>query len=97
MPNMPKILCHKNRASSGVNGIFVSLNDDLRELIRNHKAELLQALAAEPEAYPRGEARRQRVLAMLEASPGARYAVVTDTAAGPAAVIVALAIRGQAT
>jgi hypothetical protein len=43
------------------------------------------------------EARRERVLAMLEAHPGARYAFLTDTRADPEVVIVALAIRGLAT
>lgn len=76
-----------------------ALNDELRDLIRSHKAELLQALAGdpEPEPDPRAEARRQRVLAMLEAHPGARYAALTDMQADPAAVIVVLAIRGRAT
>jgi hypothetical protein len=43
-----------------------------------------------------GEARRERVLALLRDSPSARYAVVTDTDSDPDAVIVALAIRGRA-
>ena len=34
---------------------------------------------------------------MLETHPGARYAVVTDSAADPEAVILTLAIRGRAT
>lgn len=42
------------------------------------------------------EARRQHVLGMLVGHPEARYAVLTDTAAEPGAVIVVLAIRGQA-
>ena len=46
---------------------------------------------------PATEARRQRVLAMLEANPTARYALVTDTQANPEAVILTLAIRGRAT
>jgi len=46
---------------------------------------------------PRAEARRQRVLAMLEAHPGTRYALVTDTETDPQAAILTLAIRGQAT
>jgi hypothetical protein len=70
-------------------------------VIREHKAELLAELrAANDGAYealpdPAAEARRQKVLAMLAANPSARYAVVTDTGADP--VILALAIRGQAT
>ena len=34
---------------------------------------------------------------MLDANPGARYAVVTDTQTDPDAVIVVMAIRGRAT
>jgi hypothetical protein len=68
------------------------LTDDLRALIRAYKPELLASLAD-----PAPEARRRRVLAMLEVNPGARYALITDDRADPAAVIVALAIRGQAT
>lgn len=43
------------------------------------------------------EARRQRVLAMLADRPGIRYAILTDTRADPEAVLLTLAIRGQAT
>ena len=70
-------------------------------VIREHKAELLAELrAANDGAYevlpgPTAEARRKRVLAMLAEQPGIKYAVVTDTRADP--VILALAIRGQAT
>jgi len=46
---------------------------------------------------PLAEVRRQRVLAMLAEQPGIQYAVITDTKADPEAVILALAIRGQAT
>jgi hypothetical protein len=68
------------------------LDDELRVLIRNHKAELMAAL---PD--PAMEARRQRVLELLAVNPSARYAVLTDTQADPEAVILTLAIRGQAT
>jgi len=73
------------------------LTDELRALIRAHRAELLQSLAADPLPDPRAEARRQRVLAMLAENPEARYALVTDTGADPDAVILTLAIRGRAT
>ena len=43
---------------------------------------------------PGFEARRSRVLAMLEALPGGRYALLTDDEADPEAVILAIAIRG---
>jgi len=56
-----------------------------------------EALAADALPDPRAEVRRQRVLAMLEAHPTARYAVVTDEDADPQAVILTLAIRRQVT
>ncbi len=40
------------------------------------------------------EARRQRVLAILEANPGFRYAVVTASDSEPGAVLVHIGIRG---
>lgn len=43
------------------------------------------------------EARRQRVLAMLADHPEKRYAALTDMQADREAVILTLAIRGQAT
>lgn len=46
---------------------------------------------------PQAEARRERVLRMLQDSPGIAYAVVTDTEVDPDNVILALAIRGRAT
>lgn len=69
------------------------LTDELRELIRDHRAELLRVLSAEA---PRTQARRQRVLDLLAANPEATYATVTDMQADPDAVILALAMRGQA-
>jgi hypothetical protein len=50
-----------------------------------------------PLADPAVEARRLRVLDMLDRNPSARYAVLTDTKADPEAVVLALAIRGRAT
>lgn len=73
------------------------LTDDTRQLIREHKAELLQSLAADPLPDPAAEARRQRALDMLARRPGSRYAVVTDCEAEPDVVILALAIQGRAT
>lgn len=52
---------------------------------------------ADPLPDPSTEARRQRVLAMLAERPDVRYAVITDTEADPEAVLLTLAIRGQAT
>jgi len=72
------------------------LTDETRRLIREHKAELLQVLAADSLPDPAAEARRQRVLVLLAANPEARYALVTDTGADPEAVLLTLAIRGRA-
>src|SRR5262245_18738572 len=74
-----------------------ALNDELRELIRCHKAELLRALAAEAPSDSRAQARRQRVLGLLVDNPAATYAAVTDMDADPEVVVVALAIRGRGT
>ena len=69
-------------------------------VLRENKPGILAALeGAEgdpPQRDPAIEARRQRVLAMLEARPGTRYAVLTDLNAAPGVVVVALAIRGRA-
>jgi len=46
---------------------------------------------------PRAEARRQRVLAMLEAHPEARYAVLTQDNGDPEGATLTLAMRGRAT
>ena len=69
------------------------LTDELRALIREHRPELLVAIGGDATI----DARRQRLLAMLKAQPGATYAVLTDTEADPEEVIVALTIRGRAT
>ena len=45
----------------------------------------------------KAELRRQRVLAMLEKSPGIKYALITDTDSDPDSVLLTLAIRGKAT
>ena len=46
------------------------------------------------EVDPEIEARREQVVAMLNAHPEWRYAVVTDTDAEPGAVVVHIGIRG---
>lgn len=74
-----------------------ALNDDLRQLIRAHKVELLNALESNTLPDPAAECQRQRVLEMLAQRPGTRYAAVTDIEAEPNAVILALAIRGGGT
>ena len=73
------------------------ITDETRRLIREHKAELLKTLATDPMPDPAAEARRGRVLELLADHPTARYAVLTDTQADPEAVLLTLAIRGQAT
>lgn len=52
------------------------------------------ATVTEPDllASPAADARKQRVLAMLDERPGIRYATITDTKAEAEAVILALAI-----
>lgn len=69
-------------------------------VLRENKPGILAALEAAqddlPLPDPAIEARRQRVLAMLEASPRSRYAILTDLDAAPGVVVVTLAIRGRA-
>lgn len=73
-----------------------ALTDEARALIREHKSEILAALAAAPLPDLAAEARRQRVLAMLAERPGIRYAVVVDNP-DTDPVILALAIQGVGT
>ena len=85
-------------------------NDNPAKVAKNGgaKGQPLAGLAALALANPQesetdtlpdlaAEERRQRVLAMLAERPGVRYGVITDTQADPDAVILASAIRGQAT
>ena len=69
-------------------------------VLRENKPGILAVLEGTegdlPPPDPTIAARRQRVVAMLEAWPGTRYAVLTDRDANPEVVIVALAIRGRA-
>jgi len=66
-----------------------ALTDEARALIRDHKPALLTLLAI--------EARRQRVIALLQADPERRMAVITDIDSEPDHVIVTVGIRDQAT
>jgi hypothetical protein len=72
-------------------------------ILRESKTELIGALRAVNDSVyedfpdPAEEARHHKVQAMLRESPTIKYAVVTDDQADPDAVIVTLAIRGQAT
>ncbi len=68
-------------------------------LIREHKPGILAALqepANDSLPNPAAEARRQRVLAMLDKYPDTRYAVVVDDP-DTDPVLLTLAIRGQGT
>ncbi len=52
---------------------------------------------SQPASDPAAEARRQKVLAMLDAHPEAKYAALTDLQAVPGQVLVSLAIRDAGT
>ena len=54
-----------------------------------------KAVAQHTHTTQQADTRRQRVLAMLEKSPGIKYALITDTDSDP--VLLTLAIRGKAT
>lgn len=61
------------------------LPPDVVQTIRQSKAEILAEL--------RREARRQKVIAMLEADPGTQRAIYTDTDSDPCNVILTVAVR----
>lgn len=65
------------------------LTDELKQIIRQSKAEILTELQR--------ETRRQQVISMLEAAPGTQRAVYTDTDSDPQNVILAIAVRNVAT
>jgi hypothetical protein len=73
------------------------ITDEMRALIREHKAELLTALAVEPLPDRGAEARRTRVLEMLAENPTARYAALTDLDAVPGVVVLTFVLRGEVT
>lgn len=64
-----------------------ALNDELRALIRAHKAELLMALPASPEA------RRERAMAYLEEHPLVKRACFADVSSDPDNVILTVVVR----
>ena len=71
-----------------------ALTEELRELIRQHKAELLSAL----EPADRGrELRRQRVLAKLKAEPDKQRVAIFDPNFDRDFVLCTLAIRDVGT
>ena len=61
------------------------LTDELKQTIRRSKAEILAELQR--------EARRQKVIAMLEAAPGTQRAIYTDTDSDPHNVILTVTVR----
>ena len=65
------------------------LTDELKQTIRQSKAEILTELQREAQA----EWRRQKVIAMLEAAPGTQRAIYVDDASDPISIIVAVAVR----
>lgn len=68
------------------------------EISPEQKASKGRVLSApEPTPDPAAEKRRARVLTMLEAHPGAKYAAVTDMQVVPGFVLLTLAIRDVAT
>lgn len=65
------------------------LTDELKQTIRQSKAEILTELQREA----RAEWRRQNAVAMLKAAPETKRAVFTDTDSDPHNVILAIAVR----
>ena len=74
-------------------GPKTALTDETRDFVREHKAELVAALQLQTTT----ECRRQRVLSMLEKTPGLRYALVSDAQAEGEDVILTLGIRDLGT
>lgn len=62
-------------------------------MIREHKPEILAALKLQQQQ----EARRQKVLAMLDADPTLKRAIYADSDSDPDNVILAIAVRHVAT
>ena len=65
------------------------LTDELKQTIRQSKAEILTALQR--------ETRRQKVISMLEAAPDTKRAIYSDTESDPNNIILAIAVRHVAT
>ena len=78
-------------------------NEEIAEMKAAATADLggamqsFRALAGAIPLPPAIEARRQRVLAMLDKNPGTRLALVTDTQAEPESVIVTVGVRDKGT
>jgi len=70
-----------------------ALTDETRTMIRQHKAELLAALASDLLPDPQTVARRQRVLSMLDDNPTAKYAAVTAERSRPGWMTLTIALR----
>jgi len=65
------------------------LTDEIKQTIRQSKAEILTELQREA----RAEWRRQKVIAILEAAPDTQRAIYTDTDSDPNSVILTVAVR----
>ena len=70
------------------------MTEELRTLIRDHKPELMEALAPVSQGQ---ELRRQRVLAKLEAEPDKQRVAIFDPDAAQDFVICTVAIRSVGT
>lgn len=78
-------------ADGGILDIYPADNlpPELVQTIRQSKAEILTELQREA----RTEARRQKVIRMLEAAPDTQRAIYADTDSDPHNVILAVAVR----
>ena len=84
------------KADGGYLDIFPAdyLSPELVKQLKLGKPEILSALGREEKAR---ETRREKVLSMLKADPGALRAMCTDVQSDPNNVILTVAIRGKAT
>ena len=73
--------------------ILAELQQAPRAAVQREASEPRADVAASPLAGVGIEARRQRVVEILAANPGFRYAVVTDSKADPGVVVVHIGIR----
>ena len=70
-----------------------NLPPELVQQLKQSKTEILASLKLEQQQ----EARRQKVIAMLEAAPGTQRATYADTNSDPHNVILTVAVRNLAT
>ena len=91
MMNRTRESIERFRRALGSRGIIAPA-----EIIADGHIHRCDAEGKNGKSDPAAEARLQRVIAMLDARPGMRYAVLTNTEADPEVVIITLAIRGKA-